>query len=423
MDWSPQQQAALRDVDQWLRDPGGAPVYRLFGYAGTGKTRLAKHLAQGVSGTTLFSAYTGKAASVLRAQGIPEAGTIHKVLYTPRDKSRERYDDLKRELEDVQQMIHEAREEYRADNEGDPTGFLVPRLLGAREAQLKVAIRLEEQEGKKPAFDLNLESPVKDAKLWVVDEVSMVDEFVAKDMLSFGVKILALGDPAQLPPVKGGGWFTDAQPNIMLTEIHRQARDNPLIAMATDVRNGKALRLGSYGDSRVIDRATPELALSADQILVGTNATREATNKRVRQLREYDSPYPMAGEKLVCLRNDKDTGLLNGTLHTTVEDAYTGDGCADLLIVPEDFPGQEPINVQAHLEGFHGSLEDVGFWQRKAYQEFTFGYALTTHKAQGSQWPHVMIIDQSHVFKGDTARRWLYTAITRAQEQVTVVRG
>ena len=57
----------------------------------------------------------------------------------------------------------------------------------------------------------------------------MVDEDLGRDLLSFGKPVLVLGDPAQLPPVKGGGFFTEAEPDVMLTEVHRQAADNPII--------------------------------------------------------------------------------------------------------------------------------------------------------------------------------------------------
>ena len=92
-----------------------------------------------------------------------------------------------------------------------------------------------------PAFTLNQFSPVKDAGLVVIDECSMVDDRMGQDLLSFGTKVLVLGDPAQLPPVRGSGFFTDTEtPDVMLTEIHRQAKDNPIIAMATKVRNKEA---------------------------------------------------------------------------------------------------------------------------------------------------------------------------------------
>lgn len=411
--WSPQQEQALSRVGRWLQSPGDKQLFRLFGYAGTGKTTLARHLAEGVSGSVLFAAFTGKAASVLRASGAPNAQTLHSLIYIPKERSRERMDELKRELEEVEQMMAETPPEERAAAWSD------------RRQALLGEIRAEEKNAQRPAFSLNLESPLREASLLVVDECSMVDEEMAQDILSFKTPVLVLGDPAQLPPVRGTGYFTDATPDVMLTEIHRQARDNPIIELATRVRSGQRLGQGVYGESSVINRATPELALASDQVLVGRNRTRISTNHRMRELKGFtSSPFPLAGEKLVCLRNDKDHGLLNGTLHIALADSEEVGGYVNLRIRPEDSPGAEPLLVPAHPEHFNGDPEQIGYWDRRNAQEFTFGYALTVHKAQGSQWGRVLIINEADAFKdGDTRRKWLYTAITRAQDAVTVVGG
>lgn len=421
--WSPQQDKALSRVGRWLQSPDGQQLFRLFGYAGTGKTTLARHLAEGVDGTVLFAAYTGKAASVLRSSGATNARTLHSLIYSPKERSQERLRELKVELEDVQRMIDEDRLEASSDIAAGME-YVPPVKLAARAAKLKEDIRLEERAKVRPDFTLNRDSDLRHAALLVVDECSMVDEEMALDILSFGKPVLVLGDPAQLPPVSGSGYFTDAKPDVMLTDIHRQARDNPIIELATRVRDGERLDLGTYGTSSVIRRATPELALDADQILVGKNGTRRATNKRIRQLNgHFDaSHWPRAGEKLVCLRNDKELGLLNGTLHVSETDAEEGGSYIMLRIRPEE--GGESMPVIAHPEHFWGDPEEIGHWDRRNAQEFTYGYALTVHKSQGSQWGKVLIIDESDVFKSrDTRQKWLYTAITRAQDTVTVVRG
>lgn len=423
-EWSPQQDKALLKVSRWLENPGEQQLFRLFGFAGTGKTTLAKYLAEGVSGSVLFAAFTGKAASVLRANGAPNAQTLHSLIYNPKEKSRQRLNDLKAELEDVRMMIHEERAEAAPDIQAG-YDWKPPQRLTDRVQALEGEIRAEEKNAKRPDFSLNLESNLRDASLLVVDECSMVDEDMAMDILSFKVPVLVLGDPAQLPPVKGTGFFTDATPDIMLTEIHRQARDNPIIDLATRVRNGERLSQGSYGESAVIGRATPELALASDQVLVGLNKTRVSTNRRMRELKGYTgSPFPLEGEKLVCLRNDKDHGLLNGTLHMSLTDSELLGGYVNLRIRPEDQPGAEPLLIPAHPEHFDGDPEQIGYWDRRNAQEFTFGYALTTHKSQGSQWGRVLIIDESGAFRDPgTRQKWLYTAITRAQDVVTIVGG
>src|ERR1041385_1883895 len=83
--FSPQQDAALKAVAEWLKaKPGRGQtplVFRLFGYAGTGKTTLARHIAEGVDGKVLCAAFTGKAALVMRSKGCEGASTIHSLIY------------------------------------------------------------------------------------------------------------------------------------------------------------------------------------------------------------------------------------------------------------------------------------------------------------------------------------------------------
>ena len=110
---------------------------------------------------------------------------------------------------------------------------------------------------------------------------------LARDLLSFGTKVLVLGDPFQLPPVQGTGFFTADEPDIMLTEIHRQAADNPIIRCRWTSARADYLEHGRYGESRVIarDEVDREAVLSADQVLVGRNKTRVDYNDRLRELK------------------------------------------------------------------------------------------------------------------------------------------
>ena len=151
----------------------------------------------------------------------------------------------------------------------------------------------------------------------MIDECSMVDAELGRDLMSFGVPVLVLGDPAQLPPIQGGGFFTDAEPDAMLTEVHRQAQDDPIVRLSMDVREGRRLEPGDYGETQVVrrdDARSRSACIDADQVLVGRNATRRAYNMRMRERRGFAEPLPMAGDKLVCLRNNRRKGLFNGGL-------------------------------------------------------------------------------------------------------------
>lgn len=417
MNWSPQQEDALAAVARWLKTGSDGPqVFRLFGYAGTGKTTLAKYLAQG-AGNVLFATFTGKAAHVLRSKGCPGASTIHSLIYQPRDRGTFRIDDLKRQLDHLVEGLAEEAAERRMAGEEVGSAFIDNNENVRR---LKSEIEAEKKACRKPIFELKSETPLNEADLLVVDECSMVGDEMAQDLLSFGVKILVLGDPAQLPPVRGSGYFTEKKADVLLTEIHRQARDNPIIDLATRIREGRSLEIGQYGSSQVIhvSNATKELYTGHDQMLVGTNKTRKAVNREFRRILGRDTqPTPVAGDRLVCLRNNHDLGLLNGSLWTvrSAEPPYTQR--VHLDIEPADGAGV-PMECISHEQYYVGG--EPPFYEMKDAESFDFGYALTVHKSQGSQWDSVLVLDESASFR-EHRDRWLYTAITRAAERVTVV--
>lgn len=286
----------------------------------------------------------------------------------------------------------------------------------------------DEETGKTsvaPMFSINRQSPLAKAALIIIDECSMVDEQLGKDLMSFGTPITVLGDPGQLPPVSGGGFFTEQEPDYLLSEIHRQAKDNPIIHLAMDVREGREIMRGDYGAAQVISKSevTQSLVLDADQVLVGTNRTRRRYNQRLRELKGFTADYPQSGDKLVCLRNDPAKGLLNGSLWQVMSSSReTVKPGINLMIRPED---DDMDRGAAKIKLLKAAFEDVEteipWTTRKRYDEFDFGYALTVHKAQGSQWNNVVLFDESYAFR-DSRERWLYTAITRAAETLTIVR-
>jgi exodeoxyribonuclease-5 len=393
VEFSPQQEAALRSVHDWLQG-SDRQVFRLFGYAGTGKTTLARHFAEGIDGPVYFAAFTGKAAHVLHEKGCPNATTLHKLIYLPRDKSKLKLERLKELLEALE--------------EDDP-----------RRAELKVKIAEEESNLKRPAFTLNVDSQISEAALLVVDEVSMVDEQMGLDLLSFGCKVLVLGDPAQLPPVRGTGFFINDDPDFLLTEIHRQARDNPIIHLATQIRNQELPALGNYGESRVRKGMDAALALGCDQLLVGKNITRSKFNNRIRTLLGITEPLPVKDDRLVCLRNNHELGLLNGAMWEVLEVPDRSEPIMLVSLCPEGGDGANPLPVFAHTQYFLGGEPE--WWTVKDAECFDYGYALTCHKSQGSQFDHVVVYDESSVFRQDKWK-WLYTAVTRATIRVDLVR-
>jgi len=371
MAWSSQQEAAIRAVKAWMKDPNAPQVFRLFGFAGTGKTTLAKHLAAESDGTVLFGAYTGKAALMLRKKGCVGASTIHSMIY------KVRQDEI--------------------------TGRL--------------------------SFRWNADSDAGWASLIVIDEVSMVDPAMGEDLLRYGKKVLVLGDPAQLPPVSGDGFFLNAKPDVMLTEVHRQAAENPIIRMSIDVREGKRLMPGMYGESEVIARgdisreALQAKVLAADQVLCGLNRTRHGLNRRIRELKGFVGEpqvwMPTPGERLVCLRNNRDKNLLNGGMWVS-QTVSPGRNGITLRVQSLDDEELSPVDVSVLPQFFEGTDKELDWKKKIGWDEFTFGWALSVHKAQGSQWDDVLIYDESEVFRED-ARKHIYTALTRAAQRVTVL--
>lgn len=362
MKWSAEQDNALVAVERW-RNAGDTQLFRLFGYAGAGKTTMARHIAENAGGEVAFAAFTGKAAHVMRQKGCVGATTIHSLIYRP------------------------------ASDEGE--------------------------EGE-PAFTIRRDAPASTADLIIIDECSMVDEELGRDLLSFGKPVLVLGDPAQLPPVKGGGYFTESDPDFMLTEIHRQAADNPIIRLSMAIREGTDFDEQSEL-CQIVSRQdiSTDAIMEADQILVGANRTRKRYNDRLRELHGYSEGSPEGGEKLVCLRNNKKKGLLNGGLWSVDRRMSPRGGRVRFSVRPEE--GGKAVTVTVPRAFFTDGPESVPWTQRKGADEFDYGYALTVHKAQGSQWDNVVLFDEGYMFREHRAR-WLYTGVTRAAERLTLVR-
>ena len=251
-------------VGDWLKaKPGtnGTPqVFRLFGYAGTGKTTLAKHIADHADGDVKFAAFTGKAASVMRGKGCHGASTIHSLIYRARESGEE--------MPKLRSVGRGARLQGRTDHHR--------RMLdGRRRAWPRPAVVRRAAAGARRSRRSCRRS-------------------------------------------RAAAFFTEAEPDVMLTEVHRQAQDDPIVRLSMDIRAGEYLEPGRYGETEVVRKADldPERVLEADQVLVGRNATRRAYNARMRERRGFEDDMPSAGDKLVCLRNNRKKGLFNGGLWT-----------------------------------------------------------------------------------------------------------
>lgn len=413
-DLAPQQRHAFDLIADWFHGPD--QLFYLGGWAGTGKSSIVKLVAAELVGLehTCFAAYTAKAALVMRGYGCPRANTMHYWMYHPTDNDRDKIIQLQ---SDLKQLCEDLKTE------------------GYSEAAIKEHPAVQVVEGKifqetkkarRPRFSLNLGSAVQTHELGYLDEVSMVNDKMGLDWLSFGKKTLVTGDPFQLPPVAGEGYFTRRTPNLMLTEIHRQARDNPLIKVASEIRDSKLPAPGRYGDSLVLrkDSCNPDflrkLVLESEQIIVGKNKTRHNFNNRIRQLRGFKDKYPEVGERVICLRNDNEQGLINGEQYNVVEVITVTEEIERLDMVVEPVTGGPPIEVHCHTHHFLGKEKELEkhYWEKREAQEFDYAYAVTCHKAQGSQFKNPVIFNESW---GADRFKWLYTATTRAQQSFTLV--
>lgn len=365
------QPKAWDSIMQWWNTPKDRrrQVFRLFGGAGVGKTTVAKKLQE--IGNIAYMCLSGKAALVLEKKGCAGATTIHSRIYRP--------------VEDT------------------ATG--------------------------KVHFKLNREA-LDGYDLIALDEVGMVDEEQGMDILSFGLPVIVLGDGNQLPPPSDKpSFFLNDPADFTMREILRQARDNPIIDMAYQVLETGTIKPGKYGDSEVFKNCSnammQRLMMEADQVLCGKNLTRKECNTDMRKwldMRGEEMEWlPVVGDRLICLRNNHEKMILNGELFEMDEivPRKMGKGLISFKATSIDLikDSQEFTVPWAFFAGTEEKLDRITL---KNFDQFTYGYVLTVHKAQGSQWDNVLVLDESRAFR-DFRKNHLYTAITRAAESVKVV--
>jgi exodeoxyribonuclease-5 len=417
--FSPQQQEAVEKFRDWYEN-GETQVFRIFGFAGTGKTTITLHLLEGIKNYAAGS-FTGKAALVMRKNGLKRATTIHSMIY----------------------KLVQVDDKYLRDLIAKRT-----EAIDNDDKALVTELQEELEAARKPHFELrDIEETVLDnCDLIVIDEVSMVNEEMGRDLESYGIPILVLGDPGQLPPIAGAGYFTHtATPDVMLTEIHRQAADNPIIDVATKAREGRPVPTGVWSHHTgnathmkewELAQARQDFLTQADIVLCGKNATRLKLNKEIRAAVGLDTdPYPVPGDRLMCLQNRKELGIFNG-MEARVKSR--GDMYADTIeytiICDDGSDDGKELTVFIHKVYFDvyndpkalKMLQDNRPWvlQDKDIQHFDFGYAITVHKSQGSQWENVLFYDDKLFrWKGafDMYKRLVYTAVTRASKNLVMV--
>lgn len=362
------------------------------GYAGTGKSTLVKFIVNALDideDYVCYIAYTGKAAKVLREKGCPNAMTAHRLLYQS-----------------------------------------FPKADGSFYHKIK-----------RP-----LDWPYK---LIVVDEISMLPKEIWDLLLSHKIHVICLGDPFQLPPI-GEDNQVLYNPHIFLDEIMRQAQESEIIRLTMDIRNGKPLNLFKGNEVQVIDQKDMVGGMYgwADQIIVAKNATRRNINSAMRKmLFNVDDDAPVEGDKIICLRNDWETVteagdvLVNGTIGTLnniqlnknhpflkpqmIADFLPDDYSElDLAISPHDLYFRN-LNIDHKLlTTGEPTVTDKNFKRfPKGMRPLTFdyGYCITCHKAQGSEYDKVLVLEE--FLRGSDHDRWLYTAATRAKEKLVIVRN
>lgn len=381
---TPQQEFAVGHIVDFVKkrsaNPNGTKqFFRLGGYAGTGKTTCQRVVVDRLRSEKLLAqpcAFTGKAVSVLRRKGLYDSKTIHSIIYRPVE---------------VEKNVFEFRLKSRGEILDEGMDY------------------------------------------FLVDEASMISKQIFDDLVSIGLPIVFVGDPGQLEPV-GDDPNLMRNPDFVLTDIHRQALESPIVKFSIAARAGKLLewQTGSKTEKdfsfvSIYQKTTEkqftrelDLALQVDQIIVPTNRERCLLNKLIRQRLGFSGTL-QPGERVICLENNRQHSVFNGQILTVAEvrtDRYDDDM---LVISGSDDAGNRFSNLPCPKWMF-GELYDkkrpMPQYDKRTTTLFDYAYAMTCHKSQGSEWDRVLVLETwfpPHLFD---MKRWTYTAITRAAKEL-----
>jgi len=385
---SSDQKNALDQMMEWWGNPE-AKLLTLGGFAGTGKSTLLAEFRTLLpsSYSVAFCTFTGKASTVIykKLKGADSlfssdtCGTIHSLIYEP--------------------VL-------------DDDDIIVDWIL-------KTSLT---------------------AQLIIIDEASMVNEELFKDIRSFGLKVLAVGDHGQLPPIGGSLNLMD-NPHIKLEKIHRQAEENPIIQLSLMARLDGYIPYGTFGNSAAkVPPKDPMINtfinntknFNETAILCGFNKTRVDLNKRIRIKFKFPRNDPIIGDRVICLQNNKDANIYNGLTGTLIDikkmsSYYRAeikmDGYNKHYIGPimsDAFNAVKPdLNDRDRIHFYPGDGSGPSYQYPDV---FDYGYCLSVHKSQGSEWNRILLIEQRcSYWEGENWNRWLYTAVTRASEQLLIV--
>ena len=367
------------------------------GYAGTGKSTLVKFIVTALPNINpdedvIYTSFTGKATQVLQKKGNKNVSTLHKLLFESIPKP-------------------------------DGTFF------------------------RKPVEFIPY-------KIVIVDECSMVPKELLQRLIKYNVHIICLGDPGQLPPInKNEDNHLLDHPHIFLDEIMRQEAESEIINLTMDIRAGKPLTRYQGKEVQVLnkDELTTGMLLWADQIICAKNETRIALNNQMRDLLGR-SGGPQDGDKVICLKNNwdiysvNDNPLVNGTIgylkdsfstYINLPRQITSDGqpkkldilTANFISDTEEDYGILNMDKQLITTGVPGLDWKTSYkmgrnwrFQDKIPDQFTYGYAITCHKSQGSEWDNVLVIEEDFPFEKEEHKQWLYTAATRAAKKLVIIK-